>query len=91
MISLQLGLAAEIHERDVANGTAIAASGGWELFASPTVVWEPYRGLRAFTYVSLPFVQDYRSVTQEDRWRAGLGLIYSFARTPPSPTEAPLK
>jgi hypothetical protein len=84
MISFQLGLAAEIHERDVAYGAPVDESGGWELFASPTVVWEPLEHLRAFAYVSIPFAENYRSVTQEDRWRAGLGLIYSFARSTPS-------
>ncbi len=80
LISVQLGLAAEFHERDVDRGAAVTDSGGWELFASPTVVWEPAERLRFFAYVSLPFAQDYRSVTQEDRWRSGLGAIYSFAR-----------
>jgi hypothetical protein len=80
MISVQLGIAAEVHERDVSDGTTVDASGGWELFASPTVVWEPATRLRFFTYVSVPFAQRYRSETQEDRWRAGLGLIYSFER-----------
>jgi hypothetical protein len=58
-------------------------SGGWELFASPTLVWSPAAGTRFFTYVSLPFAQDYRSPAQEDRWRAGLGIIYSFASGAP--------
>ncbi len=80
MISFQLGIAAEIHERDVLAGTAVTASGGWEMFASPTVVWSPAEHTRFFTYVSLPFVQDYRSPAQEDRWRAGVGVIYSFDR-----------
>ncbi len=80
LISFQLGIAAEIHERDVLGGSAVTASGGWEVFASPTVVWAPAEHTRFFTYVSLPFVQDYRSPAQEDRWRAGVGVIYSFER-----------
>jgi hypothetical protein len=81
MISVQLGVAAEVHERDVLAAAPVDASGGWELFASPTIVWEPAANLRCFAYVSLPFAQHFRAETQQDRWRAGLGLIYSFARS----------
>ena len=61
-------------------GAEIAESGGQEIFASPTVVWAPAAHMRFFTYVSVPLVQDYRAAFEEDRWRAGLGLIYSFDR-----------
>lgn len=80
LFSVQLGIAAELHERDVLTGSPVDASGGWEMFASPTVVWAPAEHTRFFTYVSLPFAQDYRSPSQEDRWRAGVGIIYSFDR-----------
>ena len=80
LFSVQLGLAAEVHERDVLGGNEIAASGGAELFTSPTVVWSPEAHMRFFTYVSLPVTQSYRSPSQEDRWRAGVGVIYSFER-----------
>jgi hypothetical protein len=78
MVSFQLGVGAEIHERDVLAGTEVDRSGGWELLASPTIVWSPAHRFRFFALVSLPFVQNYRSDAQEDRWRAGLGIIYSF-------------
>jgi hypothetical protein len=81
MISFQLGVAAEVHDPDVINGANLV-SGGWELFASPTVVGMPARGLRFFTYVSLPFAQGYRADYETDKWRAGLGTIYSFDRGP---------
>jgi hypothetical protein len=79
MISFQLGVAAEVHAHDIING-AQTTSGGWEMFASPTVVWMPARGFRFFTYVSLPFAQDYQADYQFDHWRAGAGVIYSFDR-----------
>jgi hypothetical protein len=82
MVSLQLGLAGEVHERDVFGGAPLAATGGAEIFASPTVLWGPSKHLRFFLYGSLPVVQSYRSITQKDRWRAGTGVIYSFDRTP---------
>lgn len=81
MVSLQLGLATEVHDPDVVLGRE-RVSGGWELFTSPTVVWMPRERLRFFTYVSLPLAQSYRAVDQTDQWRAGLGVIYSFERGP---------
>ena len=79
MISLQLGLAAEVHDADVLGGID-RVSGGWEILASPTLVGMPMAGMRLFIYASLPVAQDYKAVDQTDRWRAGLGLIYSFRR-----------
>lgn len=88
LLSVQMGLATELHDRDVLGGAEIAESGGWEIFASPTVVWSPAAHMRFFTYVSLPVVQHYRSISQEDRFRAGLGIIYSFDRGEGPPIEA---
>jgi hypothetical protein len=78
LFSVQFGVASEIHEKDGRAGAPIDASGGWEIFASPTVVWSAGARWRSFMYVSLPVVQDYAAESQEDRWRAGLGVIYSF-------------
>jgi hypothetical protein len=88
MISLQMGLAAEVHDPDVTDGTS-TVSGGWEVFASPTVVWMPAARTRFFTYVSLPVAQDYKADYQVDRWRAGLGVIYSFDRGAEPPVVVP--
>jgi hypothetical protein len=82
MVSLQIGLAGELHERDVLGGTAVSASGGSEIFASPTILWGPSKHLRFFLYGSLPLVESYRAAFQVDRWRAGTGVIYSFDRAP---------
>jgi hypothetical protein len=79
LLSFQMGLAAEVHDPDVMNGI-VRQSGGWEVFASPTVVWKAAAPLRFFTYVSIPVAQDYKSDDQIDRWRAGLGAIYAFDR-----------
>lgn len=84
MLSLQLGFAAEVHDPDVVAGANLV-SGGWELFASPTLVWMPAARTRFFMYVSLPVAQDYRADYQVDQWRAGLGVIYSFDRAPEPP------
>jgi hypothetical protein len=81
MLSVQMGLAAELHDADVIGGADVV-SGGWEVFASPTVVWMPVARTRFFSYVSLPLVQDYKADYQVDHWRAGLGVIYSFDRAP---------
>ena len=88
MVSVQMGLAAEVHDRDVVGGAQLI-SGGWELFASPTLVWMPAARTRFFLYVSLPVAQDYRADYQLDQWRAGLGVIYSFERSPPPAFPAP--
>lgn len=87
MLSFQLGLAAEVHELDVIHGEK-RVSGGWELLATPTVVWMPAAGLRFFSYVGLPFAQRYQADDQIDKWRAGLGVIYSFERGPVVPAPA---
>lgn len=79
MLSVQMGLAAEVHDPDVLAGRDLV-SGGWELFASPTVVWMPAARTRFFLYVSLPVAQDYKADYQVDQWRSGLGVIYSFDR-----------
>jgi hypothetical protein len=84
MISFQMGLAAEVHDPDVAGGATLV-SGGWEVFASPTVVWMPAARTRFFLYASLPVGQDYKADYQFDYWRAGLGVIYSFERAPERP------
>lgn len=87
MVSLQMGLAAEVHDQDVTNGIAVP-SGGWEVFASPTVAWMAAPRMRFFTYVSLPLAQDYKADYQVDHWRAGVGIIYSFERGPERPRAA---
>jgi hypothetical protein len=79
MISFQMGLAAEVHDPDVIGGASLL-SGGWEVFASPTLVWMPAARTRFFMYASLPVAQDYKADYQVDQWRAGLGVIYSFER-----------
>jgi hypothetical protein len=81
VISVQLGLAAEGQDPDVIDSFD-TVSGGWEVFASPTLVWMAAPGVRFFTYVSLPLAQHYDADYQLDRWRAGAGIVYSFAREP---------
>lgn len=80
MLSFQLGVGEEVHFRDVALGTTVDSSGGAELLVSPTVVVSPLAALRIFALVSLPVAQSYRDDGQHDRWRAGLGAIWSFER-----------
>jgi hypothetical protein len=77
MLSVQMGLAAEVHDPDVIGGAGLV-SGGWEVLASPTVVWAPAARTRFFLYASLPLFEDYEADYQVDLWRAGLGVIYSF-------------
>jgi hypothetical protein len=91
MLSFQLGLAAEVHDRDQDHHAEVASSGGWELFASPTIVVAPVERLRIFALVSLPFAQDYRASADRDDWRAGLGIIYSLWDTATVPALPPAR
>jgi hypothetical protein len=84
MVSLQMGLAAEVHDADFIGGADVV-SGGWEVLASPTVVWKPAARTRFFLYVSLPVAEDYKADYQTDHWRAGIGVIYSFERRAETP------
>lgn len=78
MLSFQIGVGEEVHARDVDHAMTVDASGGAETIVSPTIVGSPMEHLRIFALVSLPVAQSYRSDSQTDRWRAGVGLIYSF-------------
>jgi hypothetical protein len=79
MASLQLGLGYERHFTDLASGSQVNPSGGWEVLASPTAVWMPVKSLRLFAYVSLPLMKRYEDPSQVDRWRAGVGAFYAFS------------
>jgi hypothetical protein len=83
MISLQLGVAEEVHARDVLFGQAIEASGGHEILVSPTFVFSVIERVRFFALVSIPAAQRYEADADRDRWRAGLGVVYSWSREPP--------
>jgi hypothetical protein len=79
-LSLQLGLGYEHHLRDIDHGTSVTESGGGQLLVSPTVVGSPIRSLRIFVLGTFPIAQAMRGDTNVERWRAGVGLIYSFDR-----------
>ncbi len=79
LISFQLGLGDEYHLPDVGHGVPVG--GGNEVLVSPTVVASPRKHFRVFALASLPIAQSYGADYQVDRWRIGLGIIYSFDRT----------
>jgi hypothetical protein len=82
MLSFQLGAGYEHHLRDVANGSPVDESGGGQVLVSPTVVGSPRKNLRIFALFTLPVFQTMKGDANVERWRAGLGLIYSFDRSP---------
>jgi hypothetical protein len=47
---------------------------------SPTLVASPHPHFRVFALVSFPIAQSFRADSQIDRWRAGVGVIWSFQR-----------
>jgi hypothetical protein len=83
MISVQLGVAEEAHARDVLAGQTIASSGGHEIFVSPTLVLSFVEHVRFFALVSIPVAQKYESDADRDRYRAGIGVVYSWSRQAP--------
>jgi len=88
MFSMQLGVGYEYHLRDAVDGAAIDASGGGQLLLSPTLVGSFVPHLRVFALVTLPAAQSMRGDDVTDRWRAGVGIIYSFERDQPGPPVA---
>jgi hypothetical protein len=78
MLSFQLGLGDEYHLSDVDHGVKVG--GGNEVVVSPTIVASPHEHVRVFALVTLPVAQSYEADYQVDRWRAGVGVIYSFDR-----------
>ncbi len=79
LLSFQLGAGYEYHFSDVDHGSDIG--GGGELLVSPTIVGSPMKNMRIFALVSLPVAQNYSADYQHDRWRVGVGVIYSFDRS----------
>ena len=51
---------------------------------NPTIVGSPLAHIRIFALVSLPIAQSYSADYEVDRWRAGIGAIYTFEREPPA-------
>lgn len=82
MVSAQVGVAEEVHARDVLAGETIAASGGHEIFVSPTIVWSVFARVRFFALVSLPVAESYDNGADRDRWRAGIGAVYALTSEP---------
>jgi hypothetical protein len=78
MVSFQIGLGDEYHLADVDHGQKVG--GGNEVLASPTIVASPDPHVRLFALASIPLTQSYRADYQVDRWRLGVGLIWSFER-----------
>jgi hypothetical protein len=87
MLSMQLGVGDEYHLPDVDHGAPIG--GGNEIVVSPTIVASPHAHFRVFGLASLPIAQSYRADYQVDRWRLGVGVIWSFERSH-SPESIPL-
>lgn len=79
LISFQLGLSYEIYARNTLAGAAVADSGGRGLYLHPTVVWGPGGHILLFATTSLPVFEDYRNTADNNRWRAGAGIIFLFS------------
>ena len=89
MLSLQLGIGDEYHLPDIDRGRNVG--GGNEVVVSPTIVASPHAHFRVFGLVSLPVAQSYAADYQVDRWRIGVGIIWSFERDHDSETLPPVQ
>jgi hypothetical protein len=45
---------------------------------NPTIVFKPSESWQLFALVSLPMAQRIRDAGEQDEWRLGAGLMYSF-------------
>ena len=79
LVSFQLGVSYEIYARSTESGTLVPDSGGRGLYLHPTVVWGPGGRILLFAMTSLPAFEDYRNTADNNRWRAGLGIIFLFS------------
>jgi hypothetical protein len=76
LISLQLGVSYEIYRRHSEAGVPVPDSGGSGLYLHPTVVWGPGGRMLLFATTSLPALEDYSNPADNNRWRAGAGIIF---------------
>lgn len=78
LLSYQLGWSFETYFRDRIADTVIQDSGGQEVLLHPTLVYSPGQGWLFFGLVSIPVWRDFRDPLQQDRFRIGLGVVYSW-------------
>ena len=64
-------------DRDDLGGTALANTGGWELFLSP-VVWWTYRQVAIRGGVQIPVASDLNGSQPSTDYRARVEFIYHF-------------
>ena len=76
LVSLQLGLSYEMYGRSTVDGAAVPDTGGRGLYLHPTVVWGPGGRVLLFGTTSLPVFEAYRNAADNNRWRAGAGIIF---------------
>lgn len=80
ILSVQLGVSRESMSREQEDGATVLASGGSGVFAHPTVLWGPSQSLLFFAQTTLPIMQQWRDVSQRERFRVGTGLIVALGR-----------
>jgi hypothetical protein len=78
LFSYQAGWSFEHYFRDRVDGGVDESSGGSELLIHPTLVFSPGHGLVFFGVLSVPVWQEFRDRSVQDRYRAGVGVVYGW-------------
>lgn len=80
LLSLQLGLSRESKFRARADDRTVPDSGGWGVYAHPTLIYGISQQLMLFGQTSLALQQDWRDAADRKRYRVGAGVILVLGR-----------
>lgn len=80
LLSFQAGVSHERYFQDSVGGAHVPDTGGWGTLVHPTLVWGPGSRMLIFGTTSFPVAQSYRSPSDEDRWRFGLGVVWLLGK-----------
>jgi hypothetical protein len=80
VVSLQLGVSREENFRDERLGEPRLATGGWGVFAHPTLLVGVSQKLMIFGQLTMPVQQHWRDAADRERFRLGAGMIVALGR-----------
>jgi hypothetical protein len=80
LLSVQFGISRDSATREIVNGVAQDATGGWTTVAHPAVVWSTRPGVLWFVSTSLPVRSAWRDPGDREHFRIGAGAIVSLGR-----------
>jgi hypothetical protein len=80
LLSFQFGISRDSATREIVNGVAQDATGGWTTVAHPAVVWSTRPGVLWCVSTSLPVRSAWRDPGDREHFRIGAGAIVSLRR-----------